>query len=268
MKKSETEQDRLLLLTRTNRIREDITSEIRKGLKEKDFLKNEILVPVLRKIDIPEVRLKYASSYSEGDTVVPNRSYQKLGLLKDQSYEVVHTNVQKNIVTLQRGTQKVELPVSDHSQVSLFAKSSLPVAEGDKMIWNRNIRSKGQMNNSGFVVEEVSKKGVLVRAENGQAKILNPAEAQHMEHAWVLTLYKAQGQTASDVLQIVDSRTTKKDLLVGVSRAADNVLLVAETKEAVLKSAEFDPQKVVAAEEIGFTTLQKVKKEAKREKAR
>ena len=268
LKNSVSEQESTLLLTRTNRTREDLTSEIRKGLKDKGFLKNEILMPVLRKLDVPQERLKYASTYSKGDIVVPNRSYQKHGLKKDHSYEVIEINAHKNVVTLQRGTEKIELSVSDHSQVSLFVNHSLPVAEGDKMIWNRNIFSKEQMNNAGFVVEKISKESVLIRTENGQAKILNLDEAQHMEHAWALTIYKSQGKTASNVLQVIDSGTTKRDILVGVTRAADSVILVAQTKEAALKNAKIDPQKAIAIDEIGFTVLQKIKKETKREMGR
>jgi ATP-dependent exoDNAse (exonuclease V) alpha subunit len=147
------------------------------------------------------------------------------------------------------GTEKIEIPLTRHSQFSLFSKVPLPVAEGDKMIWNRNIKDKGQLNNLGFVVERITKEGLFVRTESGQTKFLNSKETHHIEHAWALTIYKAQGQTAASVLQIVDSGTTKRDLLVGITRAAQDMLLVSKNKQAVFKSAELDHQKPIAADE-------------------
>ena len=81
-------------------------------------------------------------------------------------------------------------------------------------------------------------------------KSLDPRVPQHMEHAWALTIYKAQGQTANRVLQLVDEGTTKRDLLVGVTRAAEDVLLVAQSHDALRRSAHIDHVKPIAAEEV------------------
>ncbi len=111
------------------------------------------------------------------------------------------------------------------------------------------------------MIEKIDKNGVLIRAENGKRKLLNASEPQHMEHAWALKIYKSQGKTTYTVLQIVDHRTTKRDLLVGVTRAAHDVLLVAPSRERVLKWAEIDSKKAIAAVEIGNNMEGKVKLE-------
>ena len=118
-----------------------------------------------------------------------------------------------------------------------------------------------QTNNGVFMIEKIDKDGILIRAENGQRKLLNASEPQHMEHAWALTIYKSQGKTTSTMLQIVDHRTIKRDLLVGVTRAAHDVLLVASSRERVLKRAEIDSKKAIAAVEIGNNMEEKVKLE-------
>ena len=99
-------------------------------------------------------------------------------------------------------------------------------------------------------MEQITAKGVRIRTDDGQTKIIDPKVPHHMEHAWALTIYKAQGQTASNVLQIVDPGSTKRDLLVGITRAAHEVKLVGESRESVLKSAAFDVQKPIAADEV------------------
>ena len=259
LSKSAEEQNDSLLLTRTNHLREDLTAEIRRGLKEKGLLKNEIQLPVLRKIDVAESRLKQAHFYSEGDILIPNRNYLKWGLEKDQQYEIKSTNIRKNNIMVEKNNIKIEIPVQRHNQFSLFSKGTLSVAEGDKMMWNRNLKSREQTNNGVFMVEKIDKDGILIRAENGQRKLLNASEPQHMEHAWALTIYKSQGKTTSTVLQIVDHETTKRDLLVGVTRAAHDVLLVAPSREMVFKRAEIDSQKVIAADEIEDVAARRMK---------
>ena len=252
-----------LLLARTNRIREDLTAEIRLNLKKQGLLKNEVMVPVFRKLDASRERLAVSSTYSAGDIIVPNRNYKHLRLSKDTPYEVVATNGPKNTVSVNSGSEIVELALSQHNNVSLFSKGFLPLAEGDKMIWSRNVKSRGQLNNSGFVVEKISSQGVHIRANDGQMRILDPKIPQHMEHAWALTTYKAQGQTASNVLQIVDPGSTARDLLVGVTRAAHDVMLVAENRDVLLKSAAFVTQKPIAAEEVASSQVEMLHGRAK-----
>ncbi len=249
-KQTSMEADTPLLLARTNRIRGDLTHEIRSSLKQQGFLRNEIQVPILRKLDVSQERLRLAISYNNEDVLVPHRSYKSLGLQKDKQYEVIGTNVIKNTVTVQSDGIKIDIPVSRHHGFSLFSKHTLAVAEGDKMIWNRNDRARSQLNNEGFVVLKVSSDALQIRTESGQMKSLDPRVPQHMEHAWALTIYKAQGQTANRVLQLVDEGTTKRDLLVGVTRAAEDVLLVAQSHDALRRSAHIDHVKPIAAEEV------------------
>jgi conjugative relaxase-like TrwC/TraI family protein len=250
--------DAPLLLARTNRIRGDLTHEIRSSLKQQGFLRNEIQLPVLRKIDVSQARLKLALSYTKEDVLVPHRNYKSLGLRKDSQYEVIGTNVIKNTVTVQSAGLKIEIPVSRHHGFSLFSKHTLAVAEGDKMIWNRNDRARSQLNNEGFVVLRVAVDALQIRTESGQLKTVDPRIPQHMEHAWALTTYKAQGQTATRVLQLVDEGTSKRDLLVGVTRASEDVLLVAQSHEALKRSAQMDHAKAIAAEEVSESVQKRV----------
>ena len=263
-KQSSLGDDTPLLLARTNRIRGDLTHEIRSSLKQKGFLQKEIHVPVLRKLDVSQARLRSALLYSSEDVLVPHRSYKSMGLQKDKQYEVVGTDAIKNTVTVQSDGIKIDIPVSRHHGFSLFSKHTLAVAEGDKMIWNRNDRARNQLNNEGFVVQKVSSDALQIRSESGHIKSLDPRVPQHMEHAWALTTYKAQGQTANRVLQLVDEGTTKRDLLVGVTRAADDVLLVAQSREALNRSAQMEHAKPIAAEEVITSGCNLHKKESQK----
>ena len=244
------EQSNTLLLARTHRMREDLTTEIRNGLKEKGLLSNERLVPVFKKWDFSPQRLAVASTYTPGDVVIPHRSYPKEGIYKDVAYEVIGTNTPKNTVLVRAGGSAKEIPLLRCTSLGLYYVQQILVAEGDKMIWNRNTKSLGQLNNAGFVVEKMEKEGIHVRTSTGKTHVIDPKSPQHMEHAWAITVYKAQGQTASHVLQMVDPGTTQRDLLVGVTRAVHQVGLVGETKDAVLKSALWESSNPIAAEEV------------------
>lgn len=237
-----------LVLARTHRIREDLTTQIREELKKQGVLGKEISLPVLRKIDVSQERLAVSSTYTPGDVIVPHKDVSKSNLKKDVPYEVISRSISKNSIWVKSGMEEREILVDHNHSFSLYSKETIPLAQGDKMIWNRNVKSLGQFNNAGFTVEEITPKGVRVRTDEGRTLMLDPKVPQHVEHAWALTLYKAQGQTASHVLQIVDPGSTKKDLLVGITRASHGVTLVAQSQEGVWKSAQADLPKEIAAE--------------------
>jgi ATP-dependent exoDNAse (exonuclease V) alpha subunit len=90
-------------------------------------------------------------------------------------------------------------------------------------------------------------------------------ERQFAEHAWVMTVHKAQGQTRDRVIQLVDHRTLKKDLLVGVTRAVNEVALVASSADALRAQARRDTTKRTATEEVDPTVRSQVEEAVARD---
>ena len=246
----EASREGTLLLARTNKTRAELTERVRDGLKKHGVLRNPTAMDTFERVDVPKSRQEYASSYIAGGILVPNKRYRSLGLEKDGSYEIERVDTFRNTLTVRNGDRFVHVDLARTNNFSLFMRSRIEVAEGDQMIWNRNVKARNQLNNHGFVVEKVSDKGVTIRTDDGKTRLLDVQERQHMEHAWALTIYKSQGRTTSTVIQVDDSKTSARDLLVSVTRAANAAQIVTPSKDALTASVQREDSKVIAAEEV------------------
>ena len=135
------------------------------------------------------------------------------------------------------------------------------------MVWNRNVNTKGQMNNRAFQVVRVDGDDVTIKTEAGEVRKLDRKERHFAEHAWVMTVHKAQGQTRDRVIQLVDTKTLKKDLLVGVTRAVNEVALVASSAKALKAQALKDTTKKTATEEVDPSVRSEVEASAAKDSA-
>jgi conjugative relaxase-like TrwC/TraI family protein len=260
---SESERNSTLILARTNAERGETTNLIREALKSRGILRNETTFETFARVDLPVEKLKFTAAYAVGDLIVPNRTYQNLGLAKDAAYEVLAKDGETISLKHARGVTRVK--VRTHNAFSVHRPLQIAVAEGDRMIWNRNVKSKGQLNNRAFQVVGVSGDEVTIRTDTGEVRMLNRMERQFAEHAWVMTVHKAQGQTRDRVIQLVDHRTLKKDLLVGVTRAVNEVALVASSADALRAQARRDTTKRTATEEVDPTVRSQVEEAVARD---
>jgi ATP-dependent exoDNAse (exonuclease V) alpha subunit len=256
LERPEAAHESTLLLARTNETRADLTQRVREGLKQSGVLKNPTLAETFERIDVPESKQHYASSYAEGALLVPNRSYRSLGLEKDTPYEIEKVDAARNTLSVRRGDAKVVIDLSVRNNFSMFAKATIEIAEGDRMIWNRNVKAKGQINNRSFVIEKIVSDGIHIRTDSNETRLLTSKERQHMEHAWALTIYKAQGRTSSAVIHVADAATDARALLVGITRASNNALVMGPAKDTLMRAATREEHKSVAAEVVLESNLQ------------
>jgi ATP-dependent exoDNAse (exonuclease V) alpha subunit len=150
---------------------------------------------------------------------------------------------------------------------SIYRQDTLSVAKGDKILWTRNERSSNTKNNDLFVVSGVTAKGVTLTSQPQAStapvqKRLLVDESHHLDHAWVLTVHRAQGQTSKNVLLVADQRLTASEFLVGVTRATQNVLIIAHDKQAIENIGKKDLTKGIAHEVAGLG-VEQIKNEAK-----
>jgi conjugative relaxase-like TrwC/TraI family protein len=241
------EREGILMLARTNETKTELTQKIREGLIREGVLANPVRAETFERVDIPEPKRAYASSYIEGALLVPNRRYRSLGLEKDAFYEIVESDPQRNVLKVRQGETSVTIDLARLQNFSMYTKATIEIAEGDKMIWNRNVKGRGQFNNHGFTIEKIRADGIQIRTDSNETRILSARERQHMEHAWALTLYKAQGRTTDRVIQIADSQTDARDVLVGVTRATQAASIFAPSKSHVVRAAQKDETKAIAA---------------------
>lgn len=122
-----------------------------------------------------------------------------------------------------------ELVVGD---VELFSRSSMEVRAGDQLRFTATDRERGQAGNQKFTVEAVKDNGDVVLNGAAGRKIINPKEVlaeQHIDYAWAVTGYGAQGASSDYVISLEGTQDGRKALAsqrafyITASRAKDHV---------------------------------------------
>ena len=147
LKLSCSERDKTLVIAGTHNERQSITDYIRQGLKEEGNLGKEVEATKLKSKNLTSVQKQYAHNYEIGDVVIPFADYKRLGLEKNQQYQV--TAIEKDAVTLV-GQDNIAKKVNPHwfKHKDVYRAESTRIAVGDKLRWGENDKQLNRFNGS------------------------------------------------------------------------------------------------------------------------
>jgi UvrD-like helicase C-terminal domain len=262
------EQAQTLLLASTNEERRLVTAEVRAGLAASGRLGSEATVTTLRALEFADVHKRQAANILPG-YVVKFQGDLPRWARRGEAYEVASINVRENTVRLRDANQKERIvPCESLARATLYRKEQLSLAKGDRVVWTQNDRRLGVLNNDTFEVSKVSKTGVTLKSATGVRNgrlTLSTDGLHHLDHAWALTVYRSQGQTSKNVILVADEGMSARELLVGVTRATQGVLIVAHDREDIEKLAAKKDGKHIAHEVAVVVPSTQVPRQAMRD---
>ncbi|WP_317474225.1 conjugative transfer relaxase/helicase TraI domain-containing protein, partial [Cronobacter sakazakii] len=109
---------------------------------------------------------------------------------------------------------------------------SMEVRAGDQLRFTATDRERGQAGNQKYTVEAVKDNGDVVLNGTAGRKVINPKEVlaeQHIDYAWAVTGYGAQGASSDYVISLEGTQEGRKALAsqrafyISASRAKDHV---------------------------------------------
>ncbi|WP_336293173.1 conjugative transfer relaxase/helicase TraI [Cronobacter dublinensis] len=219
-------RSRTIIITQLNRDRQAVNAGIHAALSARGELGQEaVTVPVLEKISHTRHEFNKTSAWQPGMVVKRGDRYQ----------DVVAVDKNGSLVTVRDEEGKIalisprELIVGD---VELFNRSSMEVRAGDQLRFTATDRERGQAGNQKFTVEAVKDNGDVVLNGAAGRKIINPKEVlaeQHIDYAWAVTGYGAQGASSDYVISLEGTQDGRKALAsqrafyITASRAKDHV---------------------------------------------
>ncbi|MDK1085987.1 conjugative transfer relaxase/helicase TraI [Cronobacter sakazakii] len=219
-------RSRTIIITQLNRDRQAVNAGIHAALSARGELGQEaVTVPVLEKISHTRHEFNKTSAWQPGMVVKRGDRYQ----------DVVAVDKNGSLVTVRDEEGKIalisprELVVGD---VELFSRSSMEVRAGDQLRFTATDRERGQAGNQKFTVEAVKDNGDVVLNGAAGRKIINPKEVlaeQHIDYAWAVTGYGAQGASSDYVISLEGTQDGRKALAsqrafyITASRAKDHV---------------------------------------------
>jgi conjugative relaxase-like TrwC/TraI family protein len=246
---SKAERDETLVVAGTNRERQEITRQIRDGLKAEGSLAKETSVEVLRTKDLTREELAYAAHFAKGDVVVFHKSYKKAALTKGEQYEVAAADVEQNVVTLRDGRgRELTFDPKKLTRKNLYGRETLELAEGDLLKWTKNDHAEGRRNGQEFRIRRIEEGRAEIEYKGGVRAEIDLRRPVHLDHNYVTTTYSSQGKTKDRVVIATDRTFGKEAMYVALSRARYDVKVFTEDKENMVALAERSTAKLTAEE--------------------
>jgi len=240
---------RTLIITQLNADRNAVNAGIHDQLVKRGELGREaVTVPVLDKISHTRHEFNKTAAWDANLVVKRGDRYQ----------DVLAVDRNGNTVTVRDEEGKIglyspkELITGD---VQLFRRSQIEVRSGDQLRFTLTDREHGQTGNQRFTVDAVSQTGdIRLRDERGTVTI-NPGNVraqQHIDYAWAVTGYGAQGASTDYVISLEGTEggrkmlASKRAFYISASRAKEHVQIYTDGKA--------DWTKAVAAPERDIKT--------------
>ena len=240
---------RTLIITQLNADRNAVNAGIHDQLAKRGELgKEAVMVPVLDKISHTRHEFNKTSAWDAGLVVKRGDRYQ----------DVLAVDRNGNTVTVRDEEGKIglyspkELITGD---VQLFRRSQIEVRAGDQLRFTLTDREHGQTGNQRFTVDTVNQTGdIRLKGDKGTVTI-NPENIraqQHIDYAWAVTGYGAQGASTDYVISLEGTEggrkmlASKRAFYISASRAKEHVQIYTDGKA--------DWAKAVAAPERDIKT--------------
>jgi conjugative transfer relaxase protein TraI len=226
-------RNRTIIITQLNADRKAVNAGIHEVLLERGELgKDSVEVPVLEKISHTRHEFNKTTAWSAGMVVKRGDQYQ----------DVIAVDRNGSLITVRNEDGRLgmysprELITGD---VELFTRSSLTVREGSEIRFTATDRERGQAGNERFTVEAIKGNGELTLQNSSGKKVINPNEVraeQHIDYAWAVTGYGAQGASSDYVISLEGTEegrkylATRRAFYISASRAKEHVQIYTDGK--------------------------------------
>lgn len=253
---SKEERNKTIVIDPSNASREMVTSAIRDELKANEQLdRQEITVKQWRSDGITQAEKGYADAYSGKQIRIdrPSKAMQDDGIKPGDIFSVQDANEYEQTVTLNGKTYDVtDLQKSADIGVQVekgYAKKEQVVLNLKPADALRNGVTRGE----NAEVTEIKDGKITVKTFSGKELTLTLEQAKDLDHAYVQTSHKAQGQTQKRSIVNLSSNASnlsnQQTLYVAASRATNDIRIYTDDREKLaMQIRERDGQKTRAIE--------------------
>lgn len=233
-----------LFIADTNHERSLLTAQLRekkRAFGELGTKEGELKILVAR--DLTEAQKRCSEYFERGDILVTNARSSTLS--PGKLYGV--SGIKNGKLLVQDGLKKVVInPAAE--QLSVYKLQVIKIAEKDKLEWRRN--HSGHENREEVEVKRLSKDSAVLEKKSGETVKINLKVPQFIDYAHVSTTYSSQGKTADKVVALTQSNTSRESFYVAISRARNDVQIITDNKDNLVKRALKSSSKDIALEHI------------------
>ncbi len=251
-----------LVVSPDNKSRDELNATIRSRMRESGILSHdahEFVTLVPR--DVSGIDRTQADSYRMGDTIRFLRSNRQLGVESKSYAQVIDLDAAQNRLTIR--TQNGRILAYDPRQasgVSVYESRVQSFGVGDRIQLTANSTDLGVSTRDIGTITKLDANGnIQVQLDKGRKVRWNLADHRHIDYAYAMTSYSAQGTTVDRVLLQIDTSDYRLSGLidrtlayVGASRAQYDIQIFADDASRLERSLsrENERAKALSPEQI------------------
>ena len=244
------EREETLLLSKTNKEREQITDKIREELKKDGSITESRVVKTLIPIDVPTKERTLLEHYEPSMSLVFSHGLKgQVQNSRNTAFEIDRVDIANGTLTLKRPDgERFEVRAQQLKDSQLYFEKELEIGIGDRVVATKNKRDVRLQNNDILSVEGFSGNKAVLRRKDGTAVELSLEEKQHLTHAWCLTIHRSQGLTAKNTIAVLGSSTAAPEFVVAMTRSQNSLTLVTHDVDDLKRSISQNGNKRSALE--------------------
>jgi len=203
------------IVVATNKMRDLVAHGVRAELRSAGVLKGpDLEVTRYYQKRLPSAAQFNSKSYAIDDVIVPTSAFSGRETPRAPPERVVGLDHANNLLKVQNHLGKTRLIDlnAEHERrsatFSAFTERSMPVAEGERLVWEARFKDRGYELGGGFTIKRVTKTSWTIVHDQGEGKnsgkeetlsIKDPA-LNYAGYAYAQTANRAQGQTIGKVI--------------------------------------------------------------------
>ena len=265
------EQKNTLLITPSNSTRHLINQYVRQGLDNKSNSINQI---ILTNENLTIAQKSNYYFYEQGHILLFNKANKRLNINKNEYFKIIKVNDSNQTLLLEsinnkdkdnNGKLVIFNPNKANSlldNIEIYKKEIRQYSLNEKIIFTRKIEEANQYKGKEITKEQIAKiinstiatitkidhqnKKIDIKLDDNNQIInidLNNNDHNHIlshsDYGYCLTNYKSQGKTQNNVIIVLESYfkhlADARNTLVAVTRAKDNIHIITDNKEELIK---------------------------------
>lgn len=238
---SDYERKKTIVVDPSNASREILTREIREQLKQQGKIgREEITVKKWRSDSLTQAEKRYADSYKDKQVRIdrPSALMRERGIKSGDILHVQAINAETQTVRI----NNVDYSTSELQQTADVGKLEVKnYAQNDAVVLNLKTDDAakiGVIKGETATVTAFKYDVITLKTENGKELKITKDQAKDLDHAYVQTSHKAQGQTQKRAIVNLSSKSSylsnQQTLYVAASRATHDVRIYTDNREALV----------------------------------
>jgi len=243
-----------IILTNTNKMKEEINLAIRDELKSKgEIEKKDFKFTVRESARLMPSEVYLSENYKRGNLVFIQKDIDDT-IKAGKEFKIIDVNNEKNSITIENseGAFKQILSLDRYgNHLQQYEEKEKSFSVGEKIVFEKNDKQLGVSNGESAIIKSIDKNGNITVDKEGNNLEFNITKYGYINHGYAITTHKSQGQTAKNVVAYMDSKAQNfNSFYVAVTRAENNIKIFTDNKEDLKKFVEIEQEKLNAVQAV------------------